>query len=131
MQPKPHKPPLGKQGEILGCRYLEQKGFRILATNYCNTKGKRLGEIDIIAKQDGYIVFVEVKTRVVPFSQQGQVIPEENITRQKLARLNRISQHYLRATRQEDTPYRFDALAISYTQNNDEPIIKHLEYIFF
>lgn len=49
----------GRQGEKLVCAYLEQKGYKIVCTNYHS----RYGEIDIIAENDSVIAFVEVKTR--------------------------------------------------------------------
>ncbi|MBE6778793.1 MAG: YraN family protein [Ruminococcaceae bacterium] len=49
----------GAAGEVLAARFLREKGFTIIGANYrC-----RHGEIDIIAQDDTYIVFVEVKTR--------------------------------------------------------------------
>lgn len=49
----------GQAGEDAAARYLEQQGWRILERN-CRLPG---GEIDIIAKDGGCLVFVEVKTR--------------------------------------------------------------------
>lgn len=49
----------GSRYEQLAARYLEQKGMDVLELNYrCRT-----GEIDIIARDGGYLVFVEVKYR--------------------------------------------------------------------
>ena len=49
----------GAVGEVLAARFLRDKGYQILSSNYrC-----RQGEIDIIAVKDIYIVFAEVKTR--------------------------------------------------------------------
>lgn len=54
-----NKAATGKSGELYVARYLREKGFIILSANYrC-----RLGEIDIIAQDNQYICFVEVKTR--------------------------------------------------------------------
>ncbi|MBQ8296451.1 MAG: YraN family protein [Ruminococcus sp.] len=50
---------IGKIGEDFVCAYLQHYGFSILARNY-RIRG---GEIDIIAANEQYIVFVEVKTR--------------------------------------------------------------------
>lgn len=50
---------IGKMGEETACRFLLKKGYVIVERNFkC-----RMGEIDIIAKKENSIVFVEVKTR--------------------------------------------------------------------
>ena len=50
---------LGAVGESKAAWYLKRNGYQILRTNYrCRT-----GEIDIIARKDEFIVFVEVKAR--------------------------------------------------------------------
>ena len=49
----------GLWGEIYAARFMRENGYEIITANYrC-----RLGEIDIIAKKDGFLVFTEVKTR--------------------------------------------------------------------
>ena len=50
---------LGNWGEAIASRYLEDRGFVVLARNYSS----RFGELDIVAKKDGRLVAVEVKTR--------------------------------------------------------------------
>jgi putative endonuclease len=119
---------VGSLGEKLGSKYLRDKGYKILETNYCNTTGKRLGEIDIIAKKDGRIVFVEVKTRTV--GAYAGALPEENIGRDKLRKLERIAACYLREKKLQDIPYAFDALAIMYDPDSEQAEIRHLESIF-
>jgi len=119
----------GSLGEELGCRYLSQKGYKILETNYCNATGRRLGEIDIVAQKGKEIIFVEVKTR---FGSEGSgIVPEANITPAKLHKLERIAAHYLREKRCEAVAYHFDALAILYDQSAKKASIRHLEHIFF
>ena len=49
----------GESGEKYTCEYLKQKGYSIIQTNYHS----RYGEIDIIAENEDYIAFVEVKSR--------------------------------------------------------------------
>lgn len=126
-----HHLSVGTIGERLGSQYLRGKGFRILETNYQNPLGRRLGEIDIIAEKSGQIVFVEVKTRTVHSQNHPDIFPEENITPRKLHKLDKIAQHYLRTTRQEDIPHHFDALAILYFPDEQRARIRHLEYIHY
>jgi len=119
---------LGILGEELGCRYLRNKGYRILQTNYCNTFGKRLGEIDIVAEKGQELVFVEVKSRLGTLD--SALVPEANITREKLRKLERIAQCYLREKRSEKRPYHFDALSVLYDFALKKAHIRHLEHIF-
>ncbi len=61
---EPQKPKtLGQVGEEIAQKEYEKKGFKIIAKNEFNKKGKRLGEIDFIAANKHQIIFVEVKTR--------------------------------------------------------------------
>ncbi|MBQ7039972.1 MAG: YraN family protein [Clostridia bacterium] len=50
---------IGKTGEIAAAKFLKKLGYKIVEMNYKN----RYGEIDIIARDKNYTVFVEVKTR--------------------------------------------------------------------
>ena len=64
---------IGDSGEQCAVEYLKSKGFEILQRNF-HVRTPQTGEVDIIAKSDEYIVFVEVKTRkqgsltLAPFS---------------------------------------------------------------
>ncbi len=69
----------GNQAEQFVCHHLSNNGFTILARNY----RKRYGEIDIIAKKNNLLAFVEVKRRdgqyidlaeVITFSKQKKII---------------------------------------------------------
>ena len=65
----------GRLGEQLTAEYLEEKGYEIVERNFkC-----RFGEIDVIAQNDRYLAFVEVKTR----SADGLSHPFEAITPSK------------------------------------------------
>ena len=50
---------LGRAGEVKAAEFLKKKGYKIIKTNYKTY----CGEIDIIANDGEYTVFVEVKTR--------------------------------------------------------------------
>ncbi len=54
---------LGRIGEVIARKEYEKRGFFILAENFYNQRGTRMGEIDFIAVRDAEIRFVEVKTR--------------------------------------------------------------------
>lgn len=123
---------VGSQGEDLATRYLKDKGYAILERNFANPKGYRLGEIDIIAQKDGTIVFVEVKTRHRQLSDREEIIlPEAAITPDKMRKLSRIAEYYLKKTKQLHVPHRFDALAIVIDTTEKTAKIRHLESIFF
>ncbi len=80
---------LGSWGEALACRMLRAKGYAILTTNYrC-----RWGEVDIIAQQNGELVFVEVRTRSGP----ALGTPEESLTAAKARRLIATAETYLQS----------------------------------
>ena len=118
----------GEQGEQAAKKFLKKKGFKILAQNYQNAKGKRLGEIDIIAREKGQIVFVEVKTRI---AESNDVLPEANIDRKKLVRLQKIALFYLREKNWIEKDYRFDAVSVIMSLDKNVLEIRHLESIFF
>ena len=120
---------LGERGEKFAADYLKNKGLRIIELNFKNSFGKRLGEIDIIAKEKDCFVFVEVKTRFA--SNTELVIPEENINRNKLRKLVKIINFYIKKNNLWDSPYRVDAISILIDKNSDKKTIKHIENIFF
>ncbi len=118
----------GSFGEQVATEYLRKKGYRILERNYANTKGRRLGELDIIAFFDGEIVFAEVKTREW---EKDAPLPEESVNRKKLHRLEKIAVSYLKMKKKETAPYHFDVIAIFLDSLNEQVLeIRHLERVF-
>lgn len=97
---------VGAQYEKLAGQHLEQQGYEILAYNYrC-----RFGEIDIVAKEGGYLVFAEVKYR--KNSRVGN--PLEAVDKRKQQQISRTAAYYLlRYGYREDMPCRFDVVAVS------------------
>lgn len=88
----------GNQGELLAALYLKNNGFSILGMNY----RKQWGEIDVIAKKDDKVHFVEVKT--VSYGTKhdldhavarGTHRPEENVHEYKLKKLHRAIESWL------------------------------------
>ncbi len=100
-----NKRKLGNEKEQLAKQYLESKGYTILEENFY-AKG---GEIDLIAREDGYLVFVEVKYR--SSSMSGH--PLESVTPQKQNKIRYTAQYYMYKNGiPEDTTCRFDVVAI-------------------
>jgi putative endonuclease len=97
--------PLGQQGEALACRYLSRQGYRVVVRNYRTKQG----EIDIIAEEQGTLVFVEVKTR--RGHQCGH--PFEAVTDAKCRQISKAALQYLAETGREGQAARFDVVAIS------------------
>lgn len=109
---------LGEFGENFVSEWLERQGLSILDRNYHS----RYGEIDIIAADEQYIVFVEVKTR----SEHYLVSPLEAITPQKQKRIIRTAQLYLLKNPVLLQP-RFDVAAVIVSEN--PTAVKRIDYL--
>jgi putative endonuclease len=118
---------LGEQGEMAAARYLSGIGYQILERNAANTRGIRLGEIDIVARDGAEIVFVEVKaSRERPGSDN---LPELRVDRHKLTRLERAATLWLSREKRADCAYRFDVVAVVFGRRG-EVHIRHLDHVF-
>ncbi|MDO8240595.1 MAG: YraN family protein [Candidatus Moranbacteria bacterium] len=122
-----NKATTGQAGEQAAANFLKGKGYEILDMNFQNDSGRRLGEIDIIAKDltQDEIVFVEVKTR--EYNKYKDTLPEENVTYQKLRKLDKIATIYLRQHRITDYTYRFDAVSVWLNFETRMAKIKHIQ----
>lgn len=94
----------GMLGEKLACDFLGKNGYNILETNY-RCPG---GEIDIIARQEDTLVFIEVRTKK---SRQFGT-PEESITPTKMERLRTVAAHYGQNRSNLPASRRIDVVAI-------------------
>ncbi|MBN1311414.1 MAG: YraN family protein [Anaerolineae bacterium] len=95
---------VGKYGEDLAVQALCAHGYEIVEQNWrC-----QIGEIDVVARQDGEWVFVEVKTR----QGTGHGTPEEGVTDVKRSRVLRVGLAYLAEHELEDVAWRVDVVAI-------------------
>lgn len=96
---------IGSQKEQQAKKYLKSKGYTIMEENFY-AKG---GEIDLIARENGYLVFVEVKYR----SSSTSGHPLEAVDCQKQNKIRFTARYYMYKNHiQEDTPCRFDVVAI-------------------
>ncbi len=115
---------LGRRGEDQAERFLRRIGYRIVGRNVTNPFGRRLGEIDIVALDGDKVVFVEVKARKSADMPLGLAIRPE-----KLRRLARIGEWYMKQAGWMDRKYRFDMVGIV-EYPGKEPEIEHIKDIF-
>ena|SRR5665213_2662575 len=74
---------LGQLGEEFAQEEYKKRGYKIIAANFFNTKGLRLGEVDFIAKNKSSIIFVEVKTRSSQEGRFGTAADAVNVFKQQ------------------------------------------------
>lgn len=121
---------IGVSGEEAAGKYLKKKGYKIIEFNYQNKTGKRLGEIDIVTQKGNQIIFVEVKSRISDGI--NLILPEENITRDKLFKLQKIINAYINEKNLWECEYRLDAITVLFSLDGKEVLqIRHLESIFY
>lgn len=109
---------LGQRGEICAWHYLTQQGFSILEKNYRNC----LGEIDVVAKKNGRLYFVEIKTR-----RSGRFgLPQEAVDRNKQRKISRLAESYLKEKKLWGSPVSLSVLAI-FWQKDSEPSFRFFE----
>ncbi len=97
-------PGAGRAGEAAAEALLRRSGYEILERNFRT----REGEVDIIARQGGELVFVEVKTR-----RSGAFgKPEESVTEAKKGRLASVARTYMAAHGLEQSDWRIDVAAV-------------------
>jgi putative endonuclease len=101
---------LGRAGEVKASEFLKKKGYKILTTNYKT----HIGEIDIIAEDNGTIVFIEVKTRI----DDAFGVPSEAVTEKKIRKYEKVATEYLIKERSLDSLCRFDVVEIENGQIN-------------
>lgn len=95
---------LGQKGETAAISFLQAEGFIILETNF-RTKP---AEIDIIAKDNGFLCFIEVKTR----RNLAKGLPRESITGSKQKKIILGASIYLQKTKQLNSRVRFDVVEV-------------------
>lgn len=105
----------GAMGEILAARFLRNKGYVICSSNFrC-----RMGEIDIIASDKRYLVFVEVKTRRA----DSRYLPREAVTIIKQRKLLQTAAMYLSRFPTDLQP-RFDVVEVVTAADDSMEIIE-------
>jgi len=101
----------GKIGEDIACKFIENKGFKIIERNYL----KKWGEIDIVAKKLNLIHFFEVKS--ITYNLSDNILnghkPEDNVHGLKIKRIRRMIETYFEEEgRGVDSEFYFHILCV-------------------
>jgi len=112
---------LGSWGERLAAEFLKKNNYILLTQNFRCT----YGEIDIIAKDKGTIVFVEVKTR----SSRNYGMGMEAVNYAKIQKIKKTAMAYLLENPFRYNSLRFDVIDIN-LDNNLNPKIIHIKNAF-
>ena len=116
MQPKKA---LGIAGEELIAQRLKTEGFAIISQNY----SKQFGEIDLIARKNDLIIFVEVKARRKPLFDMAEIISQS-----KQRKIIAVAKHFLAYHNINDAYCRFDVALIEYEP--DDPKVSYIQNAF-
>lgn len=114
--------PLGDRGEELAARHLERAGWSIESRNF------RFGrkEVDLVARRDEVVAFVEVKTR----SGLGYGHPLEAITWRKRREIRQVAEAWIDRHGRPGDSYRFDAVAVLF-RGPGPPAVEHVENAWY
>lgn len=100
-----NKREIGRKYETKAKLYLENNGYKIIEINF----SCKIGEIDIIAENEGYICFIEVKYRELNSLAKGMFAVDKN----KQRKIYNVANVYLLANKlSQNTPCRFDVVSI-------------------
>ncbi|SDL78656.1 putative endonuclease [Catalinimonas alkaloidigena] len=111
---------LGKEGEALAARFLEERGYQILERNY----RYRRAEVDLIVQGQGLVVFVEVKAR----TSVAYGFPEEAVGETKTSLILAAADHFVEE-RGWEGDIRFDIIAIHYEKERAR--LQHFKDAFY
>jgi len=102
---------LGFKGEAMALKKIKSLGYKILVQNFrC-----KLGEIDIIAKDQDTLVFIEVRSK----SSEKYGLPYETVNTKKQKKIRRVAEFYLMKNNLYHLYCRFDVIGIVW-QHGDE-----------
>ncbi len=110
---------LGKLGEDLAAKFLQEKGFQIIERNWRFQKK----ELDIIAYHDNFLVVIEVKSRSTDYFEH----PADAITLKKIKFIVRATDAYVEQKGIENE-VRFDVVSVIKKEEKYE--IEHIENAF-
>ena len=109
----------GRLVENLAGNFLKERGYHILETNYRCPHG----EIDIIARHEDCLIFIEVRTKTsLEFGS-----PEESITPTKKERLKAVAAHYRQTHNDLPPSWHIDFVAVELNQKRQPSRIELIE----
>ena len=111
-----HNQRIGKWGEEIAAEHLTQKGYEIVERNARTP----YGEIDIVARQNDIVIFIEVKTR----TSNSMGLPEDSITLRKRQHMIACAEHY--AAEHEIDRWQIDVISIE-GKPGTAPMITYFE----
>ncbi|MBI2063173.1 MAG: YraN family protein [Candidatus Yanofskybacteria bacterium] len=115
---------LGFFAENIAARYLEVGGYEVVDKNY----RKPWGEIDIIARKDEVVIFVEVKSNSQEF--EGDFNPEVRVDWKKMAKIKRTAMLYLEHELcGMDLEWQIDVISVVFDRVNKKAKIKHFKNV--
>jgi putative endonuclease len=107
---------VGRRGEDLAAEHLRKAGYRLIDRNVRT----RYGEIDLVAEDNGCLVFVEVRT-----VRYADWQPEESVTVAKQKRVAALSRAYLALHEKDDADWRADVIAIAIGEDGRPLRLEH------
>jgi putative endonuclease len=113
---------LGDYGEGVATDWLRSQGCRILARNF---RGPRKGEVDIVARDQKLLLFVEVKTR----REGAKIRPFDAVDKAKQTLIERGANAWLKQLGTRDLPWRFDVIEI-HVEEGAKPRVNHIKNAF-
>lgn len=116
---------LGNIGEKEAVRYLKKKKYKILEKNYADI-GK---EIDIIAENLEFIVFVEVKARTMGHENPKEPRPASAVSKEKQRKIITLAKYYL-GSYFKKRKVRFDIIEVYLNEEKKVEKLLHLESAF-
>ncbi|MEJ5299788.1 MAG: YraN family protein [Thermodesulforhabdaceae bacterium] len=111
----------GQKAENVAEAFLESKGIKVIDRNV----SCRWGEIDIVARDGKYVVFVEVRSA----SEGFLVHPFESVTKKKQLSIIKAASWYLKRNRMANASVRFDVVGIIWRKER-EPELKWIKNAF-
>lgn len=115
---------IGKTGEKIAKSFLMKHDFSFIEANY-KTK---YGEIDLIAKKDNILRFIEVKSiKVIDFNTEFHIAPEDNMTHEKQRKIRLSSEIYLNHKNiSQETTRQFDLICVYIKTKTREGKVKYI-----